>query len=323
MFHEFASFCDKQLQNPDSLEDFKRIETLRARKEAEIKDLDSLAKSAGSQQKERDVVRNMRSKAKKWFDLDDREYQRLKEERSSLLSQSLENYLLCLQASDEYDNDVLRFSALWLEFSEEEAANVAVKRQIQLVPSRKFASLIHQWTSRQLNVDDEFQYILSDLILRICNDHPFHGMYNIFTSSKSKTANDPVSLSRNAAAAKVVGELKSHKRTGPTWVAVHNSNVNYVRFAAERVEKAKQNMKMALSQTTHGRKLEQDARSSNIPPPTMKIQLRADCDYRGLPTIHKYSPNFSFASGISMPKVVTAIASDGRKHKQLVSLSSQ
>ena len=322
VFHEFASFCDKQLQNPDALEDFKRVELLRARKEAEIKDLDSIAKSGGSQQKERDVLKHMRTKAKKWFDLDNREYQRLREERRALLSQSLENYLLCLQASDEYDNDVLRFSALWLEYSEEEAANAAVKKQLKHVASRKFANLIHQWTSRQLDKDDEFQSLLSALILRICSDHPFHGMYHLFTSSKSRGVKDHAALSRNAAALKVVSELKTHPRTGPTWIAVHNSNVNYVRFATERMEKAKQGMKMALSQTPVGRKLEQDIRSNNIPPPTMKIELRPDCDYSSIPTIHKYSANFAFASGISMPKIVTAVASDGRKYKQLVSFRS-
>jgi len=44
----------------------------------------------------------------------------------SFYNQSLENYLLALSASDDHDNNTLRFTALWLEHSEESMANEAV-----------------------------------------------------------------------------------------------------------------------------------------------------------------------------------------------------
>ena len=320
VFHEFASFCDQQLKNPNTLEDFKRIEILRARKESEVNHLDSMVKSVGSQTNEKKVLKSMQGKAKKFFDLDDQEYQRLRKERKSLLRQSLENYLLCLGASDEYDSDALRFSALWLEYSDEEVANEAVRRQIQHVPSRKFAPLINQWTSRQLNIVNEFQKLLADLIFRICCDHPYHGMYQIFTSTKSKGSKDQMAISRVDAATKVVNELKKHKRTSSTWIAIHNTNVNFVRFASETFEKAKQGSKVQLAHLNSGQRLEQDARINRIPPPTMKIPLRADCDYSSIVTIHSYVPYFTYASGISVPKVVTAVGSDNKKYKQLVSI---
>ena len=75
VFHAFAIFCDQQLQNPDGREDFKRVEQLRNRKAEELRALEELLRNAEG--KERDSLRIMRSKAKPWFDLDDREYQRL------------------------------------------------------------------------------------------------------------------------------------------------------------------------------------------------------------------------------------------------------
>lgn len=319
VFHEFAAFCDLQLQNPDSLEDLHRIENLRERKKTEVNELNTMLKTYGSQAKEVDVIKNMRTKAKRWYDLDDREYQRLKEGRETLLMQSLENYLLSLQACDDYDNDALRFAALWLEHYEKDIANLAVKNHIQQVPSRKLAALMNQWTSRQQDVNNEFQKQLFNLILRICSDHPFHGMYHIFTSSRSKGAKDPIALSRNAAANKVANRLKEHKRSGQTWIAIHNSNVNFARFAMDKPQggKAKEGAKISLAQTSTGPKLEQDIRTTNIPPPTMTIPLRADCNYDSVPRLHKYMPDFTLASGISMPKIVTAIASDGSRFKQL------
>jgi serine-protein kinase ATM len=319
VFHEFASFCDQQLQDPNSIEDYRRMQNLRDRKKAEVEDLNNMMKSGSSQAKEAEAVKHMRSKAKKWFDLDDREFQRLKEGRQSLLSQCLDNYLLCLGACDDYDNDALRFSALWLEHYDNEAANSAVKKHVDRVPSGKFASLMNQWTSRQLDNNEEFQKLLFNLILKICTEHPFHGMYHVFTSSKSKGAKDPAALSRNNAATKLVAELKSRKRTSTTWIAIHNSNVNYVRFAADKPqgEKFKEGQKVALAQTPIGRKLEQDARTNNIPPPIMKIPIRSDCNYDSVPRIQRYQPEFTLASGISMPKIVTVITNDGQKFKQL------
>jgi hypothetical protein len=51
----------------------------------------------------------------------------------------------------------------------------------------------------------------------------------------------------------------------------------------------------------------------------MNIELRADCDYSNVPVIEKFKPEMTIASGVSAPKIVTCIASDGSKYKLLVS----
>ena len=290
---------------------------LRDRKEAEVRDLEHMMRNPG---KDAQSLKNSYNRTKKWFELDEREYQRLKNSREALLSQSLDNYLLCLRACDDYDNDAVRFSALWLEHSEDQVANKAVLKQIKNVASRKFASLMNQWTSRLLDTPDSFQSLLSALVLRICTEHPYHGMYHIFASSKSKGAKDPVALSRNAAASAVVNHLKSSKRTASAWIALHNSNINYVRFAGEKTDekKIKLGVKVPLRKSPSGLKLEQDVTTNRVPPPTMKIPLRADCDYTKVPLIAKFQSEYSIASGISAPKILTAIATDGSRHKQLV-----
>lgn len=321
VFHEFASFCDQQLQNSDDLEDFKRIEKLRHRKEKEVHDLEKMIKK--SEGKEKDGLKIHRTKAKQWFDLDDREYQRLKRSREAFLQQSLENYLLCLKACDTYSNDVLRFCALWLDNSESKTANSAVSKHISDVASRNFASLMNQLSSRLLDVVDDFQPLLFDLVYRICVEHPYHGMYQIFASSKSKGGKDEAALARHSAAGKLVTHLKSDRGAGSTWVAVHNSNICFVRFAVERLdEKMKSNTKVPLKKIVSGQRLEQDVTNQKIPPPTMKIPLRVDCDYSQIPKLVKFQPEFTVASGVSAPKIVTAIASDGLKYKQLVSHST-
>ncbi len=320
VFHEFASFCDKQLQDADGLEDFQRIQKLRERKEAEVGDLDKMIRSASSQAKERDNLKNYRTKAKQWFDIDDREFQRLRESRQTFLRQSLENYLLCLKACDKFENDALRFSALWLENFESDIANEAVSRHVGQVASRKFAALMNQWSSRLLDKPGQFQLLLSSLVLRICLDHPYHGMYQIFTGFKAK-GKDDAAAKRQAAASNIVQELKASKVSNNTWVALHNTNLLFVKFAIERLDDPafKQGSKLALRKFATGQRIEQDIHKSRVPPPTMKIELRPDCDYRNVPVIARFEPQFSVASGISMPKIITAIGTDGLMYKQLVS----
>ena len=279
-----------------------------------------MIKAAESQAKEKDNLKSYRTKAKQWFELDNREFQRLQDSRQAFLRQSLENYLLGLKACDDYDGDLLRFSALWMEQSENEIANAAVAKCIGQVASRKFAPLMNQWTSRLLDEPNEFQALLSSLVFRICYDHPFHGMYQIFASSKTKGGKDRAALSRHAAASHIVSLLKANKKAGPIWLAVHNSNINFVRFAAEKPENEnyKPGSKVPLTKSPHGKKLETDGLVHQIPPPTARLRLRADCNYSDVPHIAKFQSEFTVASGISAPKILTAIGTDGQKYKQLV-----
>lgn len=317
VFHEFAFFCDQQLQNSDSLEDFQRIKKLRERKVAEVQDLEIMIRKAPSQGKERENLKNHRNKARLWLDLDDQEFQRLRDSRQTFLRQSLENYLLCLKASDKFDKDALRFSALWLENYDSEIANAAVAKHISLVGSRKFAPLMNQWSSRLLDNPSPFQTLLFQLVLRICTEHPYHGMYQIFASSKSKGGKDEIAMARYGAANAIVERLKFSKRVSQIWISLHNTNVNFVRFAAERLEDAKPGAVVLLRKSPTGLRIEQEVNKYSVPPPTMTIPLRPDCDYSSVPSIASFEPDFTLAGGISAPKIITALGTDGLKYKQL------
>jgi serine-protein kinase ATM len=321
VYHEFASFCDRQLQNPENLEDFRRIQKLRQRKEAEVNELAKMMKAAPSQN--RDILRSHHAKAKMWFDLDDRDYQRLRNGRQVFLVRSLENYLLALQSCEAYNSDVLRFFTLWLQQSGNELANTAVEANIGDVASRKFAPLINQLSSRLLDSNDHFQIILFEIVSRICVDHPYHGMYHLFAGIKTKGSRDEKALSRFAAATKIVSRISAgDSNAASIWTSVHNAGVSYVRLAGEKLgEGIKQGAKVSLRKSKYGHKLETDIPSYKIPSPTMSIELRADCDYESVPIIVKFLPEMSIAGGISAPKIITAVTSDGSRSRQLVSLA--
>lgn len=268
--------------------------------------------------KQREALKFHLNKAKPWFKLDDQEYQRLKRIRDSLINQSLENYLLTLKACDDYDNDVLRFCALWLDQSFSETANAVVNKRISQIASRKFVPLMNQLTSRLLSTKDSFQALLSHLITRICRDHPFHGMYQIFATSKARHGREDAAVSRHSAANKIADNLHKDSKTGSLWVAIHNASSSFIKFANERVEEKKQG-RFPIRSLSSGQRMEAETLqvTTRLPPPTLKIELREDCDYSCVPRIAKYDANFSIASGVSAPKIVTLVGSDGKRYKQL------
>ncbi len=321
VFHDFAAFCDLQLQNPDDNSDFSRIESIRHRKEREVLDLEKMIRKADS--KIRDRLRSDHAKAKQWFKLDDEDYRRLKSARENLIQKSLENYLLSMRACNDYKNDALRFCALWLDQSESPHANLAVGKHIQKVPSRKFAPLMSQLGSRLLDENVEFQLLLYELILRVCSDHPYHGMYQVFVGSKtSGVKGDEIASSRKAATKKVADQLHARSSTRDVWIAIHNSSIAFVHVAQERLEekKHKAGAKAPLRELKYGPKLEDaiEQSSTKIAPPTMKVALRNDCNYSSIPTFAKFEPLFSIAGGVSAPKIVTIVGTDGERYKMLL-----
>lgn len=323
VFHNFAVFCDMQLQNTEDKEEFARVESLRQSKNEEIEGLTELIRSTSADPKKRDTLKKHLGQAKQWFKLDDEEYQRLKEVRERFIAQSLENYLRSMAASDTYVNDTLRFVALWLDQSESEKAQAAVEKFLTTVPSRKFATLMNQLFSRILDSNDSFQKLLMALLYQVCCEHPHHSLYQLFAASKSKAAkNDIIANSRYSAAGKLAEKIMKQSHSGNLWVALHNCSIAFVRLANEKLadQKVKSGSKVLLRNIEHGRKLEQTVHDSStkIPPPTMKIPLRADRDYSSTPTILKFTPEVSIAGGVSAPKIITIVATDGSRYKMLL-----
>lgn len=319
VFHQFAMFCDGQLQDPDGLEDLTRLQSLRKGKSDEVAELKSLITSTrDSQLKAR--YSHVLNKEKQWLDLDEQELRRVEQTRSEFVRLSLENYLLSLIASDEHNNDALRFTALWLERSEEDATNKAVARYLSQVPTRKFAGLTNQLTSRLQDKDTAFQKLLIELVYSICVDHPYHGMYQIWSGTKAKAQQkDEVAVLRVKATDRVAQRLANTKAVSDIWVSIDKTSKYYHGLAMDRnANKYKSGAKMPLKDSTAGHNLMNCLARYRIPSPTMHIELSATKDYTRVPIISRLDSTMTIASGVSAPKIITALGSDGVRYKQLV-----
>ncbi|RDA85469.1 hypothetical protein CP532_0008 [Ophiocordyceps camponoti-leonardi (nom. inval.)] len=318
VYHQFATFCDEQLQDADGLEDLERLQSLRKGRSDDVAAFKALiATTKDSQLRSR--YSHALSREKQWLELDEQELRRVEQTRGEFLRLSLENYLLSLATSDEHNNDALRFTALWLERSTEEATNKAVARHLNKVPTRKFAGLINQLTSRLQNEDSVFQNLLFNLVMSICTDHPYHGMYQIWSGTRVKPEDkDEVAVLRVKATQKVAQRLAGTKDVAGIWLSIDRASRSYHFLAGEKSSGYKSGAKVALTKSKAGSNLMACLSKYKIPPPTMHLDVSATKNYSGVPYVVKLEPMMTIASGISAPKIITAVGSDGVKYKQLV-----
>ncbi|KUI56944.1 Serine/threonine-protein kinase tel1 [Cytospora mali] len=318
VFHQFAVFCDEQLQNPDMLEDLARLQRLVQTKAEEVNHYKRSSKAAGNSQLKDKFDRYLKT-AQKYLDLDQAELQRSQRTRNEFVKLSLENYLQSLSASDDHDNDALRFTALWLERSENDVANHAVLENLKNVPTRKFAPLMNQLSSRLQLDKSHFQSLLMNLVCRICLDHPYHGMYQIWSGTRSNpNAEDEVAVLRKDAANKVANEFERNIGVATIWSAIRNACASYHYLAKEKKDQYRTGAKIRIQDSKNAATLASCLARHKLPPPTLEIELRPDRDYSKAPVIVSLEPTMSVASGVSAPKIITVRASNGERYKQLV-----
>lgn len=321
IFHTFAAFCDNQLQDQDGLEEFERLRSIKESKEAEMAELKSLIDNRET--RNRDHVKNAYEKARVWYKLDNEEWERVRRNRESLVLRCLEHYLLSLRACDNFPNDRLRLLTIWLDSADDPQTSEIVNKHLKTVPSWKFAGLVNQLISRLLDTIDGFQQCLMDLMFRICSDHPYHSLYQLFAASKSKNnKNDETAVSRHAAANKLASLVLNKSRTREVWPAIHNLNIAFVRVAQGRLpeKEVRSGAKFPWRSVPSGPELikEVEERPKKVPPPTMKVAIRVDRKYSSVPHMVRFEPQVSIAGGVSAPKIATVVASDGSRHKMLL-----
>ncbi|KAK8242112.1 hypothetical protein HDK77DRAFT_410026 [Phyllosticta capitalensis] len=315
-YHAFAAFCDQQLQNQDLIDDYNRMRTLAERREAEASEYERLVKAEKSSSKKERLKREGR-KARQWFQMDMAEAKRLGDNRLKFLCEGLENYLLALQASDEHDKDVFRMFSLWLEYSDLQLANTAVGDHIDGVPKGKFVVLMNQLSSKLLAEASQFQTILSNLVARICANHPYHGMNHIYSGSKG-TGKDEGAKLRAAAATDIAHRLQGDPEANKYWSKIYRANEYYNAMAWMKEKEFRTGKDYSMGKYRVSAKMMSTIPTLKIPPITLHMPVLAHLvDYAQQPYIVNFKPVMGIANGLSQPKVVTAQASDGRSYKQL------
>jgi serine-protein kinase ATM len=320
VLHQFAVFCDKQLHNSDFIEELERVSKARDKRKREVDAYHTLIKATKGKP-ERDKYAREYKMSKKWLELDDEEYGRMAAVRETQIVQCFENYLRSLVASEQFNEDALRLFSIWIEFEDNQVANQVVAEHLPNVPSAKFAILMNQLTSILQDSKTRFHKTLSQLIKRICIDHPFHALHHIYAGVNATSNGDEKAQSRKAAIISISGQLQGDKSFRDIFQRVFKANQIYHALAIykDKSKGLQAGLQVNLTSLSPSATLVQKVPPLQLPPPTINIPLRADGDYSDVPHIVGFKPRMSIASGISAPKIVTALGSDGESYRQLVS----
>lgn len=318
--HIYATFCHDQLANPELLQEIQRSHKFREAKMAEVQEW-QIAHNDRPQSKS---TANTLSGQRKWLEIASEEYTRLLAMREDFIKKSLNCYLDCLASTDDYDTDAIRFTALWFENSHNETATNEISERIGRVPSRKFAPLMHQLVSKLQESGHPFQKILATLVEQISSEHPYHGMYHVYSSKQSSGAQDIKTQSRRAVASTIAARLAKGQRTQQYWRNIQQANDYYNGLAKTTVDaqgkEMKEGQKHKMQNLDFSRRINRTVPDLKLPPITKTVPLRADQDYSAIPSIQKYISDVSILGGISRPKLLTMRLTDGTVHKELVSL---
>jgi ataxia telangiectasia mutated family protein len=317
VYHEFATFCDKQLQNPANIDELNRITKLRQSKFEEMEELKGLSKAAKTSHGERNEYAKDLRRATQWFEMDDADYKRLMQSRDTFMQQSLQNYLLALRASDNHDISVLRFFALWLENAEIAPANAVVSKYLPQVPSWKFVVLMNQLMSRLEHDNSGFQSSLKSLATRICSEHPHHSLHHLFATTRIPSGKDLAAKSRYEVAQSIRKHVSAQPKKGEQLNNIFSANKYYNEVAVDKAEE-KKGSRISVKDLRTAFAMYSKVPGCHVPPPTINIPLNREGDYGDVPVVTKFGSDVRFMSGLSRPKRVTALASDGQHYVLLL-----
>ncbi|SCV70512.1 BQ2448_1906 [Microbotryum intermedium] len=354
VYHAFADFADHQYQEMvlATKDRRHRFSLFEQRKNHEFEHIDrQLNGGGGSSGPSSAALRNARKTGEQTLSEDKHQLEEDLKATADMHRLALDNYAKSLAGSDEFDDDVLRFCALWLPCNNDVELNRYITPLLKLIPSHKFVFLVHQLSARLIHSTTDvspFGSNVSSLVLRLCIDHPFHCLYAVNTlrdlrasqapkaSGRSRRGSTASSVDQNSyssraqAAEEVFEKVRRLPRTKAKADAIATVCDAYREWADFPL---RDNPTYWINSATSGGRVKPGhlpinkscrilTKVVNLPIPVTTFGLAVDptCRYNvgTFPTIGKYLPTFTTAGGINLPKIVKCIGSDGKEFTQLL-----
>jgi ataxia telangiectasia mutated family protein len=343
VYHQCAIFAERQYQAILKSPDVIRWKVWVDRKLQEIKRRQDQISRTSTASREYGELTQDQKKAQALLDEDQASYQRHNSTLDSFLKQAIDMYSRCLETSDDFDDDgAIRLCSLWFANFEAIALQDKVRAALNRVPSRKFVFLAHQLSARlsksQAPHSPKHQENLQSLMVRMCEEHPFHSLYQVYclrperspsSSSSSMVVRrqssrlgSSVSQSeREAAACDIFDRLRGDTLTGERVRNVERICDASLQWAQYPI-KDRHPYTGKKSHAVPGDLLIHKVQKLPVPVVTVHTPLDPTLRYDNCIWIERYDANFETAGGNNLPKISICYGSDGGKHKQLVSVST-
>ncbi|KAF8448998.1 hypothetical protein L210DRAFT_3618742 [Boletus edulis BED1] len=337
VFHKCALFAEHQyhviIKSPDAL----RWRTYVGRKSQEIKQRESQLRRTLPGTNEYRALFDDQKKAEAVLAEDEEAYKQHNGALATFLDLAINMYSRCLAASDVFDDDVpIRFCSLWFANFEDRRLQDTLKKAVTRIPSRKFVFLSHQLSARISHPSqDELpasQQILQGLVIRMCQEHPFHSLYQVYCirpersgqsslsrrlSSRHEPTLSQAQLDRSSAATDIFDRLLSDPRHSTRVKAIEqvcDVSIEWARYPVKDTRGIKKvNGQLHIPDSLAIRRL----RDIQVPVVTSHPVIDATLKYDRCVWISHYDPTFMIPGGVNVPKVSICYGSNGEKYWQL------
>ncbi|KAK7025291.1 Serine/threonine-protein kinase Tel1 [Favolaschia claudopus] len=338
VFHQYAKFSEHQYKAIKNSPDALRWKVYVERKTAEVE----YRKTQG------DVSTNPRLReAKVLLQTDQDLYNNHMKAGETFLARAIEMYSRALEASDAFDGDgAIRLVSLWSENFDKADPKFQdkVREALDRVPSRKLVFLAHQLVARLSKTPEPVknQSTLQSVVLRMCKDHPFHSLYQLYAllpndppvqerrqSGRQTTLGNTPSPSlqaaaRSTAASEIFDRLRADSKSVQRIKDVERvagaclewAKFKIINTALDPRRKTVKGQPPKPPEIPPGLAIHKLV-SVNVPVLTHPPALDPSLVYDNCVFINKYEPTFTTSGGINLPKVCMCIGSDGGRYKQL------
>jgi len=161
------------------------------------------------------------------------------------------------------------------------------------------------------------------VILELLIEHPYHGMHQIsaiqikvghFTKEDAVRSKDESARYRQKAAIQIAQLLGNDKRAREPWNKIYQSNSTYHALAMVKNDADNRTGRdLTLDKYIESKDLKTRVPVIKVPPATLQVEVRADCNYKSLPVIADFKNKMSIANDLSAPEIIVAIPLYGKR----------
>lgn len=320
VYQLLAHFCEQQFKSHTTREMISKMNKRVNEKHSKLEEIKSHFRSVPVPTEDKVSIQKYYTKLKSELNSDRAELNSLKDNSDNFRNKAVQFYLKSIIINDKSGEDLDKFISFFLEFSHADELQNLLAGDINHIPTYKLIGWSTQLVSRISDESINFQGLLRKLILKLCRDHPYHSLYQLFSMKKHegvavKDSNTAMEAKTNVAK-KMLQDLYSN-----------GSSKTYISEILNPIERlCDKSISLAEYKGSKGRSINLKKVSIGsywmenlppIPPPTISLPI-SHTGYRDVVKMSYMEPTLSIAmSGLSLPKIAKFRLSDGTMHKCL------
>lgn len=249
--------------------------------------------------------------------LDENQLKTVAMDRDKYLHLAIKLYTTsCALSEGLNDLQICRIVSLWFTNISVQSIGEFLQTNLSTVPSYKFLIILPQIAARLSHSDRVLTKIISDTLIRCCQQHPHQSIYHVLALYNAHEDNQSAEISssmktRIGHTKLIVDKLMADKEIGKIVKAAQSLGLALIRLANREVQND--------SNTKVGQELLSLADLYRIAAPTVELPVRIDRKYQSqFAYITNWVPSFRMVGGINAPKKLTFRCSDGISRSMLV-----